>query len=406
MRIGILTGSFLPKVGGAQVFSHNISRQLAKFGHDVDVYVPSDQFHALDPRYRALLTPLPWKFHGAVRRLSSLGMYRAARYLQRRQREKAYDVWLVVATYPSGYAGTTLRDYATIVLRASGEDIQRSPELGYGMRLNALQAARIKRTVTAYDKVVAMTQASRDDFRELGVADENIATITNGVDADWFHRDREVSELRSDLGWPSDRPVILTTGRNHHKKGFHLIPAIAERLRANGHEFRWYVVGLGTDRIDAEVRSRGLDSHVITIGQIGVSRGGYDDWRFPDRRLVRMYQAADVYAFPTLIENFPMVQLEAMAAGAAYVSTDAPGCRELVKHNENGLQARAGDVDSFALQMGRALSDQRLRERLVTKAFEFVASCTWEKVARRYEDLFQQARESRGSDRMPLEAEV
>ena len=99
MKIGILTGSFLPKVGGAQVFSHNISRQLAEFGHDVDVYVPSDQFHALDPRYRSLLTPLPWKFHGAVRSLSSLGMYRAARYLQRRQREKAYDVWLAVGTY-------------------------------------------------------------------------------------------------------------------------------------------------------------------------------------------------------------------------------------------------------------------------------------------------------------------
>ena len=69
-------------------------------------------------------------------------------------------------------------------------------------------------------------------------------------------------------------------------------------------------------------------------------------------------------------------------------------------------EARAGDVDSFAQELGRALSDAQLRERLVTKAFEFVASCTWEKVARRYEDLFQQARESRRPNRMPLEAEV
>ena len=39
--------------------------------------------------------------------------------------------------------------------------------------------------------------------------------------------------------------------------------------------------------------------------------------RIPDRRLVRMYQAADVYAFPTLIENFPIVQLESLAAKSA-----------------------------------------------------------------------------------------
>lgn len=402
MKIGVLTSSFLPKVGGAQVFSHNISRQLAASGHDVDVYVPSDQFHALSPRYRGPLKPLPWKLYGTVRRLRGLGLYRAARYLRGMQRRESYDVWLVVATYPSGYAATTLRGRVPLVLRASGEDIQRSPDLSYGLRLNATQEARIARTVVAYDRVVAMTEASRQDFGELGVPEERIATITNGVDAGWFRRDRPVPEIRSDLGWPNDRPVILTTGRNHHKKGFHLIPTIADKLRADGHRFAWYVVGLGTDRLDPEIRSRDLQEYVTTHPQVGVGQQTDAEWRFPDHQLVRMYQAADVYAFPTLIENFPMVQLEAMAAGAAYVSTDAPGCRELVRHDETGLQAPIGDVNAFAFKLGRALGDSDLRERLVNNAFDYVAACTWKAVAEHYVAVFKQVIDARLRDTTPL----
>ena len=215
-----------------------------------------------------------------------------------------------------------------------------------------------------------MTEASRQDFGELGVPEERIATITNGVDAGWFRRDRPVPEIRSDLGWPNDRPVILTTGRNHHKKGFHLIPAIADKLRADGHRFAWYVVGLGTDRLDPEIRSRDLQEYVTTHPQVGVGQQTDAEWRFPDHQLVRMYQAADVYAFPTLIENFPMVQLEAMAAGAAYVSTDAPGCRELVRHDETGTagsdrrcERLRVSVRSRARRLGptREACQQRLR---------------------------------------------
>ena len=77
-----------------------------------------------------------------------------------------------------------------------------------------------------------------------------------------------------------------------------------------------------------------------------------------------MYQAADVYAFPSLLENFPMVLYEAMAAGAVVVATDAPGCHDVFRHGETGLQARAGDIDDFAYQLGSVLSDPELRQQL------------------------------------------
>ena len=388
MKIAILTASFLPKVGGAQVFAYNAARQLASSGNDVHVYVPAENFAALGPQFRDMTRPLPRKFYGLVRRIPLLGLYWAQRYLRRRQAVEDYDVWLVIVTFPSGYVATCLKGKVPIVLRASGEDIQKSADLNYGLRLDPSEEARISRTIQTYDKLAALTESVRDDFLELGASDESIEIIPNGVDLDWFSTDRDRSEIRDELGWPDDRAVILTTGRNHRKKGYDLIPAITDKLRERGLVFRWYVVGTGADRIDDEVRSRGLTEFITTYEEIGVARSPGREWHFPDRELVEMYQAADIYAFPSLMETFGMVQLEAMAAGAALISTDAPGCRHVVIHEQNGLQAHAGDVDSFAHQLARLLEDPELRKNLSAKAKTWVQDYSWANVASQYEDLF------------------
>jgi len=388
MKIAILTASFLPKVGGAQVFAYNAARQLAVSGNEVHVYVPAENYAALGPQFRDMLRPLPKKFYGIVRRIPVLGLYWAQRFLRRRQAAEDYDVWLVIVTFPSGYVATCLKGRVPIVLRASGEDIQKSVDLNYGLRLDPSEEARISRTIQSYDKLAALTQSVRIDFMDLGVSDESIEIIPNGVDLEWFLANRDKAEIRAELGWPQDRPVILTTGRNHRKKGYDLIPAIADKLRGRGLLFRWYVVGTGADRIDEEIRSRGLTDFVITHEEVGVAKSPGREWRFPDRSLVSMYQAADVYAFPSLMETFGMVQLEAMAAGAAVVSTDAPGCRDVVIHEQNGLQAHAGDVDSFTVQLGRLLEDPALREELSEKGKVWVQDYSWTNVASQYEAVF------------------
>ncbi len=392
MKIAVLPSSYLPTVGGRQVFAYNISRRLASAGHDVQVHVPVKSYNRLQPQFRELCVPLPRYFYGLIVRLPHLGLFRVRRYLRRKQRQENYDAWLVVATYPSGYAAGCLKGTVPIVLRASGDDIQKSPGLDYGLRLDRSNEAAIQWTVRSFDKVVAMTEAARGDFRDLGVSDESIVSIPNGVDLEAFTRDRDVADIRSDLGWPNDREVILTTGRNHPKKGFGLIPSIAEKLRKRGFSFRWYVVGQGTNTLDQEIRSRRLGEYVVTVDQVDPGTNVDGQPQFPDKGLVMMYQAADIYAFPTLLENFAMVLLEAMAAGAAFVSTDAPGCGELVNHGENGLLARAGDVDDFALQLERVLNEPKLRTALAQNAREFVQAYSWKNVARQYEELFNELR--------------
>ena len=98
-------------------------------------------------------------------------MLRARRYLLSRQRQESYDVWLAVRTFPTGYAAMCLIPKVPLVVRASGEDIQKSSELEYGFRLNKANEARIRRAVRSCDGVVAMTETARREFLDLGVPD-------------------------------------------------------------------------------------------------------------------------------------------------------------------------------------------------------------------------------------------
>ena len=180
----------------------------------------------------------------------------------------------------------------------------------------------------------------------------------------------------------------MTTGRNHPKKGYSLIPAIAQELKKEKIPFHWYVVGLGTDRIKDQIDGLGLSSEISICPEIGLEHGATGDWKFPQRQLVHMYNAADIYAFPSMLETFGMVQLEAMAAGAAVVSTDAPGCRDVIFPGYNGLQAQAGSVKSFADQLRRLLLDEDLRNRISMGGLEFVKEYSWKKVSKHYIDLF------------------
>lgn len=63
--------------------------------------------------------------------------------------------------------------------------------------------------------------------------------------------------------------------------------------------------------------------------------------------------AATVYVLPSYREGTPRTVLEAMATGRAVITSEAPGCRETVRHGENGFLVPVRDVDGLARAMER-----------------------------------------------------
>jgi glycosyltransferase involved in cell wall biosynthesis len=88
---------------------------------------------------------------------------------------------------------------------------------------------------------------------------------------------------------------------------------------------------------------------------------------------------------PSEAEGFGLVLIEAMAAGVPVVATDAPGIRDVVRHESNGLLVPVGDPAALASAIERVIDDAGLRQRLIEEGFRVVrARYTWDRVLPQY----------------------
>jgi glycosyltransferase involved in cell wall biosynthesis len=85
-------------------------------------------------------------------------------------------------------------------------------------------------------------------------------------------------------------------------------------------------------------------------------------------------QEADIVCLPSYREGFPKVLLEAMACGLPCITTDVPGCRAAVRHNDNGLLIPVNDSIALANAISTLAQNQEMRsvmgQRGRTRALE------------------------------------
>lgn len=101
---------------------------------------------------------------------------------------------------------------------------------------------------------------------------------------------------------------------------------------------------------------------------------GVVEWLGYQRDMAKIYRAAHIVCLPSYREGLPKALLEAAACGRAIVTTDVPGCREIVKHEVNGLLVTPGDVQGLVAALQRLAADSELRRRLGKKGYEMVAA--------------------------------
>jgi glycosyltransferase involved in cell wall biosynthesis len=96
-----------------------------------------------------------------------------------------------------------------------------------------------------------------------------------------------------------------------------------------------------------------------------------------------LYSRAMVWLLASHTEGLPGPVLEAMACGAAVVSTDNDGSRAVIHDGENGFIVPKGDVTAFMNRIERLRTDSVLRARLVRGGSVTVAQFTWQSAADR-----------------------
>ena len=396
LKVAIAISSFFPDVGGAQIMAHNLARHLTQNGHDVVMFAAWSSWRKIGDRKHELGYKLLPLFPGQQSLMPSLGkFYQFAqdRYFSWMQRKYKFDIWQSFGTYPAAVSvgRFTLPREIPHVLRTVGYDIQKNQEVGYGYRFDPKIEKLIQTWTPRVSKAIALSESVKPDLRDVGVADEQIEIIPCGVDLPWFQA-TEVDRItiRNKYGIPLDKFTYVTVGRNHPKKGFPvLIEALAE-LKRSGTLKDIHVVFIGRNMSDLKPRAveLGVADHITLIEELGFDPNDRE-FRIPSAPIVELYKCADACAFPSLIETFAMINIEAMAAGIPVISTDAPGCIETITDGVDGLIARAGDPVDLASKMEQLQSSPDLRATLSANGSESVRkSFSWDVVGGQFESLY------------------
>jgi glycogen synthase len=230
------------------------------------------------------------------------------------------------------------------------------------------------------DHVVTCSHYMRGHVADVyGLDEERISVIPNGIDPEDLQPVDDLDVLRARFAAPDERLVLLV-GRLVYEKGFQFaLDALPGLIRRLGN-VRFLVAGSGTH--EAELKSQaerlGLTEHGTFLGWIG------------DDVLHSLYRIADVCLVPSIYEPFGLVALEAMASGCPCIVADTGGLREVVPNQEVGLRFRAESPRSLSHWVARVLTDDDLRDRLVTEASEHVLRFDWADIARQTAALYGQ----------------
>jgi len=96
----------------------------------------------------------------------------------------------------------------------------------------------------------------------------------------------------------------------------------------------------------------------------------------------------DVFVLPSKRESFGIVLLEAMAAGRPCVASNVGGIPEIIEDKKNGVLVAPGDEKGLAEGIRRILNTQEIADLYERENREKVEDYSWERLIRRFEELF------------------
>lgn len=250
---------------------------------------------------------------------------------------------------------------------------QRSVAWGFLGHLATTVAAGIP-----HKKVIAVSPQCKQKLIDIGVKEEKITVIPNGVDLKLF------DSIRTE----KVRNQVLYVGRLVDFKHVDwLIEAFAKVLKEVP-DAKLKIVGGGPERdmLGELVRKLGLQARVTFTGLTPT----YED-------VTRHYKESEVFVLPSTVEGEAIALKEAMAAGLPLIAMNIPGSGvlSLVKDGENGLLLEPRRPELIAEKLVQLLQDEKLRKRMGEAGRKFVEKHDWDVIADRTLGVYQKAIESR-----------
>jgi glycosyltransferase involved in cell wall biosynthesis len=227
-------------------------------------------------------------------------------------------------------------------------------------------------------KVIALTQTEVEQCKSMGVSEDKIEILPNGLDLSEFENLPQKGEFRRKYGLDDNERVILYLGRIHKIKGLDLLARAFADLSKEVDNVKLVFVGPDGGYLPSLKKLVGelkIDNKVLFTGPL-----------YREDKL-KAYVDADVYVLPSFYETFPNTVLEACACGTPIVLTDRCGIADVI----NGRAGLVVPYDAGQLQHAllHILGDDELQREFGEKGKLLVREkFNWEKIAELMESVY------------------
>ena len=362
MRVAIITETFLPKVDGIVKVTCLLLDHLSKRGIEALVIAPR---YGDSPRYNDVpvhsLPSLSFPLYPEARLgFATLSLYRDLAAFQPDVAHIFHPVmtgipslmmlkWMEVPTVTSFHL-----DYA----RLAPQFRLGALDLGF---TRPLIDELTKNVFNWSDYSLAPSKLVQRQMRRLGI--NNVGLWRRGVDANAFHPRFRSSAMREAMtAGDSDSTLLLYVGRLSDEKQIEHIRPTLEALPNT----RLALVGDGPAR--AHLERYFADLPVTFMGYL---RG---------ERLSQAYASADIFVFPSRLETFGLVVIEAMAAGLPVVAARVGGVGDMVSEGVNGYSFANGDRRALLEGVRKITSNRENMRWMGQQARAYAEGQSWETI--------------------------
>lgn len=229
-------------------------------------------------------------------------------------------------------------------------------------------------------RLVTISQSTADDiaFHFPQCADK-VRVVYPGIDPEFQPGlPPEIDEIRSELSAPQG--YILYAGTLEPRKNLGVLLDAWEMLRATDENLPPLVL-VGPYGWGSEALAR----RIAALAPLGVRSLG----RVERARLVRLFQGARVFVYPSFYEGFGLPPAEAMACGVPVVVSNTSSLPEVV--GNAGLKVEPGDAGALAAAIHALLDNPGRAAELAARGLERTARFRWDRAAREMEEVFFEA---------------
>ncbi|MFT3825782.1 MAG: glycosyltransferase family 4 protein [Chitinophagaceae bacterium] len=206
------------------------------------------------------------------------------------------------------------------------------------------------------DYIITLSSFARQTMIDKGIPADKLYEVHLGFDVQLFEPKKKYSTAG---------PLrLLICGTDMTRKGLGLLLQVVGQMEAQGYELDLTVIGPLAET-EAIVKQKSKIKRLKCLAFM------------PHEDLVKQYQAADVFVFPSYLDSWAMTVLEAMACGTPVIVTENTGSKDAVRKG-GGIVIDTGDADALQTVIEYWYKDRIQLEIQGKKAREVAMEYTWE----------------------------